>query len=270
MRFRVRPSSSERAARTPLHLYDAGGAIFCFGTPGRAKIPSHRLSLPDPGPDGPESFVRPGPVAMARDRRPAVAGRRGGTKFSENFVPFRLRGFRPEPPALHKQAGGGGQNFQGMTSHGFDKSDHHHQAGAGARARGRVARHLAAAGVPHRREPTVWRRPSTPRSGRLVASQEQPPPGAGGAAASSTTPADYAGLGSGWDDSPSQRSAMIRAGGLWSRSCALTGIVLTTASQEGRAQRPAADESRAGPGSRPHIDRPGRSRLAARSRGSAR
>ena len=113
LRFGARPSSSERAARASLHLYDGGDTFFYFGPPFRAKVPSPRLSLPDTGPDGPESIVPPrsrghgpGPPTL----RSQVGG--GGTNLSENFVPVRLRGFCPEPPALLWQAGGRGQNFQ--------------------------------------------------------------------------------------------------------------------------------------------------------------
>ena len=256
MRFRVRPSSSERAARTPLHLYDAGGAFSTLGPRTGRKLLSHSMGQPDPGPDGPESFVRP-----------------------------RSRGHGPGPPTLPSQVGGGGRNFQKTLSPSgsaaFARScrpcfgrpaegdkifkaclrvastgpELQHRAGTGVRARGRAARHPAAAGVPHRRKPTVWRRPSTPRSGRLVASQEQPPPGAGGAAASSTTPADYAGLGSGWDDSPSQRSAMSRAGGPWSRSCALTGICPHNSQPGGSRSATSSRRATRRTGSRPHIGR---------------
>ena len=78
LRFLARPSSSERAARAPRHLYDAGGTFSALGPRAGRKFPSPRLSLPDPGPVGPESFVRPGLVAMARDRRPCRRRSAGG------------------------------------------------------------------------------------------------------------------------------------------------------------------------------------------------
>ena len=87
LRFRARPSSSERAARAPLHLYDASGAFFYFGTPFWAKIPPRRLCLPDPGPDGPESLFPP-----------------------------RSRGHGPGPPSLPSQGGGGGRSFRKTLS----------------------------------------------------------------------------------------------------------------------------------------------------------
>ena len=84
-----------------------GPVLFCGPPPFRKKLlgPDPKASFP-PGPP----WREPGGRRPCRRR---AAGRE--RNFQESLVPVRLRGFRPEPPALHPQAGGGGQNFQRLS-----------------------------------------------------------------------------------------------------------------------------------------------------------